>query len=110
MQHINSSIITRDNQDILKPTDNLFESIVIIAKRARQISSNQKEELNSKLADFASSVDNLEEIFENKEQIEISKFYERMPKPTTTAIEEFLNEGLNFRLLEPEDDTRSDLV
>ncbi len=110
MQHVNPSIITRDNQDILEPTGNLYESLVIIAKRARQISANQKEELNSKLAEFASSVDNLEEIFENREQIEISKFYERMPKPTTSAIEEFLNGELNFRLPEEEDNSGSDLA
>lgn len=110
MQHVNPSIITRDNQDILEPTGNLYESLVIIAKRARQISANQKEELNSKLAEFASSVDNLEEIFENREQIEISKFYERMPKPTTSAIEEFLNGELNFRLPEEEDNSSSDLA
>ena len=110
MQHINSSLITRDNQDVLEPTGNLFESLVIIAKRARQISVHQKEELNAKLAEFASSVDNLEEIFENREQIEISRFYERMPKSTTSAIEEFLNDELNFRLYEEEDEPRSDLA
>ena len=66
-----SSLITRDNRKITEPTGNLYESLVIISKRARQISSNQKEELNGKLAEFASSVDNLEEIFENREQIEI---------------------------------------
>ena len=102
MQQVNPSLITRDNQDILEPSGNLFESIAIIAKRARQISSNQKEELNTKLAEFASSVDNLEEIFENREQIEISRFYERMPKPTTSAIEEFLNGELNYRM--PQED------
>ena len=105
MQQVISSLITRDNQDILEPTGNLFESIAIVAKRARQVSSNQKEELNAKLAEFASSVDNLEEIFENREQIEISKFYERMPKPSTTAIEEFLNGELNFRI--PEEESNS---
>ena len=97
MQHINSSLITRDNQDILEPTGNLYESLVIIAKRARQISANQKEELNAKLAEFASSVDNLEEIFENREQIEISKFYEKMPKPTAVAIEEFTEDKVYYR-------------
>jgi len=110
MQQINSSLITRDNQEILEQTGNLYESLIIIAKRARQISSNQKEELNAKLAEFASSVDNLEEIFENREQIEISKFYERMPKPTTMAVEEFLQDELNFRLPEEEDESRSDLA
>ncbi|MFT4736851.1 MAG: DNA-directed RNA polymerase subunit K/omega [Cyclobacteriaceae bacterium] len=94
---INASIITRNNDDIADFTGNVYESIAIVGKRARQIASVQKEELNSKLAEFASSVDNLEEIFENREQIEISKFYERMPKPSTTAIEEFLNNEVSFR-------------
>ncbi|WP_258104770.1 DNA-directed RNA polymerase subunit omega [Marinoscillum sp. MHG1-6] len=93
----NASIITRDNQKIADPSGNVYESIVVIGKRARQISAQQKEELNSKLAEFASSVDNLEEIFENREQIEISKFYERMPKPSTVAIDEFLDGKLSFR-------------
>ena len=92
-----ASLITRENSILSKPTENIFESLVIIGKRARQISSIQKEELNGKLAEFASNVDNLEEIFENREQIEISKFYERMPKPTTTATEEFLNGEVIFR-------------
>ena len=70
---------------------------MIISKRAKQIASNLKEELNTKLAEFASTVDNLEEIFENREQIEISRFYERMPKPTTSAVEEFLDDKLMFR-------------
>ena len=109
MQNATASLITRDNKDIAEPTGNIYESIAIVAKRARQISANQKEELNSKLAEFASSVDNLEEIFENREQIEISKFYERMPKPTTTATEEFLNGELNFRLPEEKSESGSDL-
>lgn len=94
---VNASIITRDNQKIAEPTGNVYESIVVIGKRARQISAQQKEELNSKLAEFASSVDNLEEIFENREQIEISKFYERMPKPSTVAIDEFMEGKVSFR-------------
>ena len=92
-----ASLKTRENSVLSKPTENIFESLVIIGKRARQISSIQKEELNGKLAEFASNVDNLEEIFENREQIEISKFYERLPKPTTTATEEFLNGEVIFR-------------
>ena len=94
---VNASIVTRDNQKIAEPSGNIYESIVVIGKRARQISAQQKEELNSKLAEFASSVDNLEEIFENREQIEISKFYERMPKPSTVAIEEFMEGKISFR-------------
>jgi len=98
MSTYNASLKTRNNQDITKPTGNIYESLVIVGKRARQISSTIKEELNGKLAEFASSVDNLEEIFENREQIEISKFYERMPKPSTVATEEFLEDELNYRL------------
>jgi DNA-directed RNA polymerase subunit K/omega len=94
------SIITRDVDKIYTPTGNLYESVVIISKRARQISINLKEELNNKLADFATTVDNLEEVFENREQIEISKFYERMPKSTTTATEEFLEGKLRHRMRE----------
>src|SRR6185295_14764981 len=94
------SIITRDVDKIAGPTGNLYESVVIISKRARQIAVNLSEELNNKLAEFATTVDNLEEVFENREQIEISKFYERMPKPTTTATEEFLEGKLNYRMRE----------
>jgi DNA-directed RNA polymerase subunit K/omega len=94
------SIVTRDVEKIYGPTGNLYESVVIISKRARQIAVNLKEELNNKLAEFATTVDNLEEVFENREQIEISKFYERMPKPTTTATEEFLEGKLNYRMRE----------
>ena len=93
----NPSIITRDLQGIADLTGNIYESVAIISKRARQISTKIKEELNSKLAEFASTVDNLEEIFENREQIEISKFYERMPKPTIMATEEFLESKIMFR-------------
>jgi DNA-directed RNA polymerase subunit K/omega len=95
---IQSSIVTRDLEKLAEPTGNIYESVVVISKRAKQIAVNIKEELNSKLAEFATTVDNLEEVFENREQIEISKFYERMPKPTNTATEEFLEGKLNYRL------------
>ncbi len=98
-----ASLITRNNEEISRPTGNIYDSLVVISRRARQISAQQKEELNSKLAEFASSVDNLEEIFENREQIEISKFYERMPKPSTVAVEEFLEGKITFRTPEVED-------
>ena len=94
---VHPSIITRDTDKIYSKTGNIYESVVIISKRARQSAVNIKEELNSKLADFATTVDNLEEVFENREQIEISKFYERMPKPTSTAIEEFMDGKLIAR-------------
>jgi DNA-directed RNA polymerase subunit K/omega len=95
---VQSSVITRDVEKIASQTGNIYESVVVISKRARQIAVNIKEELNNKLAEFATSVYNLVEVFENREQIEISKFYERMPKPTTTATEEFLEGKLNFRM------------
>ena len=93
----NPSIITRDLDKLAAKTGNIYESVAIMAKRSRQVSGKMKEELSAKLSEFASSVDNLEEIFENREQIEISKYYERLPKPTAIAIEEFLEDKVNFR-------------
>jgi len=90
-QGVPSSTVTRDVRQLDQSTGNLYESLVVIAKRSNQISANLKEELHNKLSEFASSNDNLEEVFENREQIEISKHYERMPKPTLIAIDEFLN-------------------
>ncbi|MGV3707080.1 MAG: DNA-directed RNA polymerase subunit omega [Arcticibacter sp.] len=92
-----SSTITRDLRQLDTTTDNVYESLVVIAKRANQISNNIKEELQGKLSEFASSNDNLEEVFENREQIEISKHYERMPKPTLIAIDEFLHDKVYYR-------------
>lgn len=89
--------ITRDLRQFEEGTDNIFETIAIVAKRANQIGSDIKEELNAKLAEFATSSDNLEEIFENREQIEISKFYEGLPKPVAIAVEEYLNDKVYFR-------------
>src|SRR6201995_2236101 len=86
-----SSTITRDLRDLDVKTDNIYESIVIMAKRANQISNNVKEELHQKLSEFASSNDNLEEVFENREQIEISQYYEKLPKPSLVAVQEFLD-------------------
>lgn len=97
-----ASIVTRDIDQLAEPTGNIYESIAVIGKRARQISTTMKEELNSKLAEFASTVDNLEEIFENREQIEISRFYERMPKSTLVAIDEFLEDNIMFRIADEE--------
>ena len=97
------SIITRNTDELAEPTGNIYESVSIISKRAKQISTNMKEELNGKLAEFASTVDNLEEIFENREQIEISKFYERMPKPTSMAVEEFQNDNIYWRYKDEEE-------
>ena len=94
---IPTSTITRDVRQLDIETDNIYESIVIMSKRANQIANNVKEELHGKLAEFASSNDNLEEVFENREQIEISKHYERMPKATLIAVDEFLNNKIYYR-------------
>jgi len=94
--------ITRDFTDLEKDTGNIYKSIVITGKRSNQIQKEIKEELNQKLQEFASYTDNLEEIFENREQIEISKFYERMPKPTLIAVQELLDDKIYWR--NPEDD------
>ena len=83
---------TQDIKKLEEGVENVYEAAVIISKRANQISKDLKEELNQKLEEFASYTDNLEEIFENREQIEISKFYERLSKPTLIAFEE-LKEG-----------------
>jgi DNA-directed RNA polymerase subunit K/omega len=88
---------TRDLRDLDSKTGNLYESIAIVSKRANQISAEMKEELTNKLAEFASHTDNLEEIFENREQIEISKYYERLPKPSLIAINEFLEDKIYYR-------------
>jgi DNA-directed RNA polymerase subunit K/omega len=92
--------VTRDAVDLEKNTGNIYESIVMLSKRANQINSELREELTQKLQEFASSTDNLEEIFENREQIEISKFYERLPKPVAMAIDELLNDKIYLRKLE----------
>lgn len=97
------SIITRNTNELADTTGNIYESVSLISKRAKQIATNVKEELSGKLAEFASTVDNLEEIFENREQIEISKFYERMPKPTAMALEEFQNNNIYWRYKDEED-------
>ena len=95
--------ITRDKTDMAEKTGNIYESVMICAKRANQISVEIKQELNQKLEEFASYTDNLEEVFENREQIEISRFYERLPKPTLIALQEFEKDKIYYR--KPDQDT-----
>jgi len=104
MQKVNPSIVTRHMPDLTTETHNVYESVSIISKRARQISSKLKEELSGKLAEFATTVDNLEEIFENREQIEISKYYEKMPKPSNLATEEFIHGKVYFKRQEQQEE------
>ena len=92
-----SNTVTRDVQELWKDTGNIYESVAIIAKRANQISVEIKQDLSKKLAEFASYNDSLEEVFENREQIEISRYYEKLPKPTLLATKEFLEGNIYFR-------------
>lgn len=94
--------ITRDVKELEEQTNNIYEAIVILSKRANQISAEMKEELNAKLQEFATSQDNLEEVFENREQIEISRYYERLPKPHAIAVQELLEDKVYFRRIEEE--------
>jgi DNA-directed RNA polymerase subunit K/omega len=94
--------VTRDINKLDKETNNIYQTVMIVAKRANQISVEIKQELNRKLEEFAYYTDNLEEVFENREQIEISKFYERLPKPTLIALQEFLDDEIYYRIAEAE--------
>ena len=96
------STVTYDKKEIEAQTENIYEAISIIAKRATQINNDLKTELVDKLDEFATYNDSLEEVFENKEQIEVSKFYERLPKPTALAVEEWLNDKVYHRTPETE--------
>lgn len=89
--------VTYDRNQIDEPTENIYESISIIARRADQINTEIKKELIDKLEEFATYNDSLEEIFENKEQIEVSKFYEKLPKPHALAVQEWLTDKIYFR-------------
>jgi DNA-directed RNA polymerase subunit K/omega len=89
--------VTRDTVEFISDTENIYKSLVVISKRAKQINNEIKEELTQKLAEFATTTDTLEEVFENREQIEISKFYERLPKPSSLAIEEFIEGKIYLR-------------
>ena len=92
-----TNTITRDLSDFRDKTGNVYESIAIMGKRANQISAEIKEELKKKLDEFSSSSDNLEEVHENREQIEISRYYERLPKPVLIATQEFLEDKVYYR-------------
>ncbi|MCK5839607.1 MAG: DNA-directed RNA polymerase subunit omega [Bacteroidales bacterium] len=92
-----TSAVTRTVREFDQETGNIYESVVIMSKRANQISMEMKEELDRKIAEFASPTDNLEEVFENREQIEIARFYERIPKPTLIAVQEFLDDKIYYR-------------
>ncbi len=98
------STVTVNRHEVAKPTNNLYMAIVIIAKRAEQIMVEMKEEMNEKLEEFQSYQDTLQEIFENEEQIEVSKYYEKLPKPWALALQEWLEGKISWRF---EDDDRA---
>ena len=95
-----NNTVTRDLSELAQPTGNIYESTMIIAKRANQIAAEIKQELSAKLEEFSNFADTLEETFENREQIEISRYYEKVPKPTLTAIKEFQNGEIYYRKIE----------
>ena len=96
-KNIPNNTVTRKLVDFDHETGNVYKSIIVIARRANQIASELKSELNRKLADFSSPTDTMEETFENREQIEISRYYERLPKPVIIATEEYLDDEIYFR-------------
>lgn len=89
--------VTRDLMELCEDTGNIYETVAIIAKRSNQISQEIKGDLSKKLAEFASYNDNLEEVFENREQIEISRYYEKLPKPTLIATQEYVEGKIYYR-------------
>jgi len=92
-----TTTVTRNIEKLYDDTGNIYEAVVIIGKRANQIAVELKQELNKKLEEFSTYTDNLEEVFENREQIEISKFYEKLPKPTLIALQEFEEGKIYYR-------------
>jgi hypothetical protein len=95
--------ITRNTSELYSKVDgNLFEAVVLLTKRANQLSREMKEELSQKLEEFGGHSDNLEEVFENREQIEISRHYERMPKPHSIAVQELIDGAVHYRYPEEE--------
>jgi len=99
-KQVPNSTITRDLSKLSAPTGNIYQSTMIIAKRANQIAAEVKQELNQKLEEFSNFADTLEETFENREQIEISRYYEKLPKPTLLAINEFEEGQIYYRKIE----------
>ncbi len=92
-----TNTVTQNIMELCEETGNIYESVAIIAKRANQISADLKSEISKKLQEFASTNDNLDEVFENREQIEISRFYEKLPKPSLIATQEFRDGKIYFR-------------
>ena len=101
-----TNTVTRNIVDLSKETGNIYESVCIIAKRSNQIAAEIKQDLQKKLAEFSSYNDTLDEVFENREQIEISRYYEKLPKPTLLAAEEFERDQIYWR--DPQRDRKNE--
>lgn len=101
-KNVPQNTITRDVKYLAAPTGNIYETVVILYKRANQIALAEKKELNKKLEDFKNDRDSMDEVFENRDQIEISKYYERQPKPVLVAVSEFENGELTYRMAKNE--------
>lgn len=101
--------VTRDIVALCEDTGNIYETVEIIARRANQIGSEMKHDLDKKLQEFATSVDNLDEVFENREQIEISRYYEKLPKPSLIATQEYQEGNVYWRLNQNKDDQNSQI-
>jgi len=99
--------VTRNIEDFTEGTGNVYETVVVLSKRANQIGAELKEELNQKISEFATTTDNLEEVFENREQIEIAKYFEHLPKPTLMAVQEYLNNEIYIRNPNKEETTET---
>jgi DNA-directed RNA polymerase subunit K/omega len=92
-----TTAVTRNIEDFATEASNVYETVTVLSKRANQIAAEIKEELNQKISEFATTTDNLEEVFENREQIEIAKYFEHLPKPSLIAIHEYLNDEIYVR-------------
>jgi len=98
------STITRNVNDFIDKTDNIFKAVSVMAKRSAQVNENMKEELMSKLEEFALTQEQLDEVFENQEQIAVSRFYESLPKPWAIAMKELLDDEIYMRQADSEED------
>lgn len=103
VQSIDPNVSAKDVKDIAARSSNIYESLAVISKRATQIAGELKRELNGKLEEFAVTTETIEEVVENKEQIEISKFYERLPNPAVIAFHEFMSDDLEYRYKDTEE-------
>jgi len=107
-KNVPQNTITRDIKYLAAPTGNIYETVVILYKRANQIALAEKKELNKRLEDFKNERDTMDEVFENREQIEISKYYERQPKPVLVAISEFENNEPSYRMARHDSESSSE--